>query len=430
MEKFDAIIVGAGPAGLSAAHVLAKAGLKIIVFERGEYPGSKNVMGGVLYSHVTEDIIPGFAERAPLERPVTEQRYWFTGKESHVSVGYKSGHNEKEPYNAYTVLRAKFDHWFAGEVEKAGALIITETVVKEIIYEGDKAVGVRTGRDEGEVYADVVILAEGVNCLLAQQVQFQGHISTRHLAVAVKEVIALPRGVIEDRFNLEKGQGVAIELIGENTKGMIGTGFIYTNKDSLSVGVGAILSQMMDKEINPNELLEQMKAHPSVRPLIEGGESKEYMAHLIPEGGYKAMPKLYGHGVLVVGDAAMLVNAIHREGSNLAMTSGKVAAETVIEAKKKGNFYASTLAIYQERLETTFVLKDLKKYQNLHHFLGENPHFFEMYPEMANNLAREFFTVDSVPKKEKQARMMSMVKENRSLWKLGQDMYRLWRVLG
>ena len=110
-KQFEVIVVGAGPAGIACANTLAKAGVKVLLLERGEHPCSKNVMGGVLYRQVTEEIVPEFWQKAPLERHVVEQRYWFTDKDSAVAVGYKGGNHAQEPYNAFTVLRAKFDRW-------------------------------------------------------------------------------------------------------------------------------------------------------------------------------------------------------------------------------------------------------------------------------------------------------------------------------
>ena len=428
--KFDVVIVGAGPAGLSAAKVTAEAGLSTLIIERGEYPGAKNVMGGVIYTNATGEVFPRFWEKAPVERPVIEQRYWFLSDRSHFGITYRSENFAAEPYNAFTVFRAKFDRWMGEQVEAAGALIINETVVKELIREGDSFTGVVVGRDDGSVKANIVILAEGVNCLLTQQAELQHHLPPEHLASAVKEVLSLPKEKIEDRFNLEKGQGATIELFGESTRGMLGTAFVYTNKDSLSIGVGALVSSLMDRHINQNELLEAVKKHPSIRPLLEGSEPKEYMAHLIPEGGYKGMPKIVGNGVMVTGDAAMLVNGIHREGSNLAITSGKIAGETAVAAHQKGDFSKSTLAQYEENLKATFVIKDLMKYQNTAGFLESHRDFLKYYPEAVNKAAHEFFTVDGIPKKEKQKQIMKLMTEERPLWQIGSDMYKLWRVLG
>ncbi|MHB8172819.1 MAG: FAD-dependent oxidoreductase [Thermincolia bacterium] len=428
--EFDLIVVGGGPAGLSAAYVAAKKGLKVILFERGEHPGSKNVMGGVIYRQATEEIIPGFWREAPLERPIIEQNYWFLAEKSAVKVGYRSQEFGDEPYNNFTVLRAKFDRWFGKKVEEAGALVITETVVDELINDGHTVVGVRTGRAQGEVKAPLTIIAEGANSLLTQQAGLRPDIPPQHLAVAVKEIIALPKETIENRFNLEPGQGAVIELIGDATHGMMGTGFIYTNEKSISVGVGAILSEVVARKVNPNDLLEHMKRHPSIKPLIEGGETKEYLAKLIPEGGYRAMPKLFAPGLLVAGDAAMMVNGIHREGSNLAMMSGKFAAETAIDALKRGDFSVGMLEQYQKRLENSFVLQDLKKYQNATGLFEENPQYFRQYPEMMNDVFHEFFTIDNVPKKAKQKIMLDKVRNRRSWGKLAGDMYKLWRAMG
>ena len=431
MQKdFEVIVVGAGPSGTACAHTLAKAGVKVLLLERGEYPGTKNVMGGVLYRQATEEIVPEFWKEAPVERHVIEQRYWFTDVDSTVSVSYKGESHGKEPYNAFTVLRAKFDRWFANKAVKEGAVLITETTVEDLIYKGERVVGVKTGRENGDVYANVVVLAEGVNSLLAQKAGLRDFIPANQLAVAVKEVITLPRGKIEDRFNLEGEEGITIELIGETTKGMIGTGFIYTNKDTLSVGVGALISQITENGYNPNDLLESMKAHPMVRRLISGGKSVEYLAHMIPEGGYKGIPRLCRDGLLVVGDAAMLVNGVHREGSNLAMMSGKIAAETILKARNHDDYSKPMLQEYEKALNNTFVLQDLRHYKNLNTLLEENPHFFKLYPHLANVALDKFFTVDNIPKADKQKDIIGSITKERSLYQIAKDLYRLWRVVG
>ncbi|MGI6187519.1 MAG: FAD-dependent oxidoreductase, partial [Brevibacillus sp.] len=171
-EKFDAIVVGAGPAGTACAYTLAKAGVNVLLLERGEYPGSKNVMGGVLYRKMMEDIIPGFYKEAPVERPIVEQRFMMLDEQSALTFSYKGLEWAKEPYNNFTVLRAKFDQWFADKAVQQGALLVNETVVRECIVEDGKVVGVRTDRPDGEVFADVVVLADGVNSLLAKSLGF------------------------------------------------------------------------------------------------------------------------------------------------------------------------------------------------------------------------------------------------------------------
>jgi len=268
----------------------------------------------------------------------------------------------------------------------------------------------------------VVIIAEGVWGQVAQKAGMAHKPNPHDVAMAVKEIVALPREKIEDRFQLQGDQGATIEIVGDVTMGTMGMGFIYTNKETLSVGIGCLLSDLAKKKIHPNDLLEHMKSHPAIKSLLEGGEVVEYMAHLIPEGGYHAIPTLYTDGALLVGDAAMLVNAFHREGANLAMTSGKIAAETVIEAKKIGDFSANTLSLYRKKLEETFVIQDLKKYKDAARFLENNPQFFTIYPKLADAALHGLLEVDGIPKLEKQRLILQEVKQQRPLWKILLDL--------
>lgn len=429
MENFDVIVVGGGPAGLSAAISAAQAGMKTVVIERGDYPGTKNVMGGVLYTKATDAVIPEFWKDAPLERPVIEQRYGFLKDQELIIGGYRDPAWGEPPYNAHTVLRVKFDRYLAEKAEKAGVMIIPETVVEDLLYKGDQVIGVRTGRAEGDLGAKVVILAEGANNFVAVKAGLAKPLRPEAVAVAVKEIIALPPEKIEDRFCLEEGQGATIELFGGSTDSMLGTAFIYTNKDSISIGVGVILNQLMETKWTPNDLIENLKAKPYIKRLLQGGETKEYLAHLLPEGGYNAMPKLYRQGVLVAGDTAMFVNGIHREGSNLAMTSGKIAGQVAAEAIKSGDTSTQGMSVYESRIRDTFVVKDIYKYRNLTSFLEKNPDLFKVYPEILADSARLFFTADGVPKKDRFKEIMKNAFEKRSKGSMFKDIFGAWRAL-
>ncbi|MEH7612231.1 FAD-dependent oxidoreductase [Gottfriedia acidiceleris] len=428
-EKFDVIVVGAGPAGISCAYELAKNGVNVVLIERGEYPGSKNVMGGVLYRKMMEDVIPEFWKDAPIERVIVEQRVMMLDKQSATTFGYKGLEFAEEPYNNFTVLRSKFDQWFAQKAVEQGALLINETVVLECIVENDMVVGVRTDRPDGDLYADVVVLADGVNSLLGKSLGFHKEWRPDEVALATMEILKLDSKIIQDRFGLEGNQGVAIELFGDATKGIVGTGFLYTNKDSLSIGVGTLLSGMIENKLKPYELLEYVKNHPMIRPYIQGSEPQEYLAHLIPEGGYKSIPKLVGNGVLVIGDAAQLVNAIHREGSNMAMTSGRLAAETIIEAKAIDNYSDVALKPYADKLLNSFVGQDLKKYKDATHHFEKFPQYFEQYIPLLNKSASQMFTVDGKSKWEKQKNIMSNIGGAKAKLKLAKDVYKAWKVM-
>jgi len=307
-------------------------------------------------------------------------------------------------------------------------LIITETVVEDLLYDGDEVIGVHTGRSEGDLGAKVVILAEGVNNFIAQKAGLAKPLKAENVAVAVKEIISLPTEKIEDRFCLEPGQGATIELFGDSTQGMVGTAFIYTNKDSLSIGVGALIKPLISAKWTPNDLLDALKAKPYVKRLLQGGEIKEYLAHMIPEGGYNAIPKLYRQGVMVVGDTAMFVNGLHREGSNLAMTSGKIAGEVAAQAIKIGDVSERSLNHYDDRVRDSFIIKDLHKYRKTGEFLESNPHLFKVYPEIASKAMKKFFTADETPKKEVQKQIMKMAFEKRSKRELLGDIFSAWRA--
>ena len=422
-QKFDAIIVGAGPAGCACGYRLAQAGLEVLVVERGNFAGAKNMWGGAFFGPTLGELLADFWEQAPIERYVARHRLSLLCDEDSLSIEFTTPKFSQRPYNGFTVLRSRFDRWFATKVQEAGAIVASGLAADDILWDGTKVVGIKAGGDE--LPADVVIACDGVNSALAQKAGLRGELKPQEVKQGVKEVITLPRETIEQRFNLTGDEGVAWTFVGSCTQGLPGGGFIYTNKDSLSVGLVVQLNALIDKQVRANDLLEGFKQSPTVARLLEGGKLAEYSAHLIPVEGINMMPRLYTNGFLVAGDAAALVvgTGLILEGANFAVASGVAAAETVIRAKGKEDFSANSLAYYQELLEQSFVLKDLKTYKEAPHFL-ENPRIYNIYPELACNLAEKLFTSDGQPRKRAWQLLRETMKDKVSLQQLARDLMR------
>lgn len=404
----DAIVVGGGPAGLSAAHTMAKAGMDVALIERGEYSGAKNV-GGLVYGTVLNEMIPDCFKQAPVERPVSRRSMVFLGGAEHIALDFGADEWNRPPYNnTYIVHRSQFDRWFSKQAESAGANLIEGTVVEDLIYEESggvrKAVGVRTRGNE-EFYANTIVLADGANCLVSEKARpalgIQGGKIEQEYAVGVKEILGLPKEKIEDRFQLEPGEGVAIDFFGVPFEGIIGGGFLYTAREAIHLGFAARISSMTKIGIRPGEVLDALKKHPVVQKMVRGAELLEYSAHMIPEGGYDAIGQLAGNGVMIAGDAAGFVNmSAYKEGTNHAMESGRAAGLTAIDAKKKGDSSRATLAAYEQRLAGGVVLKDLKRYRKVPEVLEECPDLLSLYPKKVNRMLIDMFTCAPESKKE------------------------------
>lgn len=422
-NKTDVIIVGAGPAGISCAITLAKAGKEVILIERGLFAGSKNVFGGAIYTEATKEIFPNFETEAPIERRNIEHNFAILGEEDSTTITYRKNDN-----SSYSVIRAKFDRWAAEEAKKAGAYIVEETVVRELIKENNKVIGVKTELEE--YFADIVILADGVNSLLAKQIGLRKDIDTKDVALSVKEVIKLDNQIINQRFKLKDDEGAIVEIFGGPMLGMLGLGFMYTNTDSVTIGLGITLNELAENNYRPYEILEKLKQHPTIAPLIEGGTLKEYSAHLIPEGGYKKIPKLCDNGVMIIGDAAMLVNNLHWEGTNLAMISGKLAAQTAVEAIEKNDFSKKTLSGYEKKLKKSFILKDLKTYRELMDVMHSRKKAFLCYYMKKINAFFEMFTsVNGIPKKENYHKFIKSIFTDRKISELFKDIWAIVKLL-
>lgn len=401
-DIFDAIIVGAGLAGSVAALVLAREGADVLVIERGNAAGAKNVTGGRIYAHSLERIIPGFAETAPVERRITHEKLAFMTETGAMTMDYLNADEASASQVSYSVLRSKFDAWLMAQAEEAGAQLITGIRVDNVVQRDGKVVGVEADGDILE--ANVVILADGVNSLLAEKLGMAKRVDAANVAVGVKELIELPKSVIEDRFQLQGNEGAACLFAGSPTDGLMGGGFLYTNEDTLSLGLVCGLHHLKDAKKSVPQMLEDFKQHPAVAPLIAGGKMVEYSAHVVPEAGMNMQPELIGDGVLIAGDAAgMCMNlGFTIRGMDLAVAAGEAAAKAVLYAKQNNDFSRNGLASYRQHLDNG-PMRDMRMYQRLPAFL-DNPRMFTRYPEMVVGVARDLFTIDGsapVPMRKK-----------------------------
>jgi len=298
-----------------------------VLLERGPFPGSKNVYGGVVYGRVLDDVIPRWWEQVPVQRWVVRRSTMVLTGSQALSVDFRSEAWGAAPYNGMTTYRSDFDSWLAGHAVSAGAELVTSTVATGLLRDTRGAVtGVRTDRPGGELRARAVIAADGVNSFLAKEAGLLPRAAAAEYTLGVKEVLDLPADVIEDRFAVGARQGVDIEMLGA-TRGIPGGGFLYTNADTVSVGVVVSLAGLAAAKVRPEQLVADLKAHPAIAPYLRGASVKEYSAHLLPEGGYRAMPKLAIDGMVIAGDAAgmCLAAGLWLEGVNFAIGSGLAA---------------------------------------------------------------------------------------------------------
>ena len=399
-ERFDVIVIGGGLAGLSAAYTLAAEGLEVLVLERGDYPGAKNVTGGRLYVNPVRELFPDLWKKAPLERFIAHEEICVMGRDRSLTVRYDGSELSHEPHQSYSILRGKFDKWFAKQAERKGATIVCKTRVDDVISENGRVVGVMAAGDR--LLADAVIACDGVLSFVSEKAGLKKSNDIGNFAIGFKEVIELEPSVLEDRFNLAEDEGAARLFIGDVTAGRFGGGFLYTNKSSVSLGLvlglGALTKE--DLAIHAPELLGRFKHRPEVSRLIRGGESVEYSAHMIPEGGMKAVGKLYGAGILVAGDAAgfSLNIGITVRGMEYAMASGYYAAQAVIKAKEHNDFSASALSVYEKLLNDSFVMADFKNFRESLDVL-EYPPLYGHYPELLVGIMKDLYEIPAGPKK-------------------------------
>ncbi len=400
-DDFDAIVVGAGMAGASAATRLAQGGANVLLLERGAEAGAKNLSGGILWGNDLDRILPGWQSAMPLERHIVRKRFGLLTADSAASFDLENGAWRTAPYVAHSVLRARTDAWLAKQAEAAGATVVTSVPVERLHWEGTRVHGVVQGGET--MTAPVTILADGANSRLAlgTPIRPNARLSGEATELGIKETYALDAAAIEDRFQLAPGEGHAEEWVtGLFPPGVMGGGFLYTNRDTLSVGIIVQIGSLFGKQVASHDLIERFKAHPAIQSRLRGAELVEYGAKLISSGWASRPAAFHGDGWMVAGDAAGFVfsNGLVIQGMNYAVRSGLEAAETALAAKSAGRSGGDPLAEYDRRLEATGVLPDFRDFARMDR-VKWNPRFYTVYPKFATSLLHDLMTETGTPKK-------------------------------
>jgi electron transfer flavoprotein-quinone oxidoreductase len=437
---FDAIVVGAGPAGTSAALALARGGAKVLLLERGAYPGAKNMFGGMTaYCPAPEQLVPGFWERAPWERAVTKRVLTVTSGTSSTSLVFQAASESDRPavgtgsysdrsLTGFTLFRPRFDRWYAEQAVAQGVTLLTGCRVEGLWVEKGAVRGVRVTGPDDIIEAPLVIACDGTLSLLAQEAGLHGGRKTGQVALGVRALYAHTEEGLNERFGLRGREGATHELLG-CTRGVRGGGFVYTQTDTVSVGIVVHLDSLVARGIPPDELLEDFVASPAVAHLLRGARLVEYSAHLLPEAGVKMVPRLATAGLLVAGDAAGLcyTNGLIQEGMNLAMASGLVAGRVGAAALAVGDVSASGLARYGKELRRSFVFRDLATWGRAIDFMHHD-RVFTVYPRVVGVFMEEVFRSNGLPKSRILGLGRRAAKDALPVRQLLADMYKAGRA--
>lgn len=375
MEKFDVIVVGAGVGGSASALQLARAGLDVLLLDKAKVPGHRNMTGGVLFGkylnkYGLSDLLPNFPKEAPLERKITDHIVYGISDPSRKTGSYKVKsfsdsilaklgifRSDFSTGSDYTVLRVKFDRWLSRQAMAAGAMLATETTVEDLLVDDGKVVGVLTPKES--IYSDLVIDASGVTSTLVEKAGLRQRLNPSDVYHGIKHLYSVGDTEIEEKFRVEGDGFKALLFMGDFMKGVQGGGFIYPNKDSISVGLVVSLKSLKEGAIKnlhtwgkPLDLLDNFEGHPMISSYLESATLVEYSSHNIPKGPSCMLKRPYSNGFLVVGDALGSFVKIGPmiDGMRRAIASGMMAAEICVRAKRAGDYSSDMLSAYSNRL--------------------------------------------------------------------------------
>jgi electron transfer flavoprotein-quinone oxidoreductase len=444
--EYDVIVVGAGPAGSAAALSLAKKGVEVLLLEKARVPGERSMTGGVIYGDFPDgwgliNLIPDFESVAPLERRIIshevvvlgapdfargKSRYYRLAKTSFpvrvglIPMSFETGHD-------YSILRRPFDRWFANLAVRAGAMLSTDSTAEGLIKEGNAVVGVRTNREE--LRAKLVIDASGVTSKLVAEAGLRDRLTPRQLYHGIKRVYSLDSEAIEKRFRVKEGTGRAVFFMGEFMQEIGGGAFVYTNRETLSMGLVVSMDSLIrrttehfDQVGKLIDVLDEFEEHPMVAELLDGAQALEYSAHNIPKGHKAILKRPYADGYLVAGDAlgAFVKIGPMIDGMRRAVTSGMMAAATYVEASSSGSYRSRNLSRYRDLLSPIY--EDVNR-SGRDSFVSESSFMYHTLPRLifATSLVSSEYTFAPRPAPPQSRDSIARVQDGTSLLAYDED---------
>ncbi len=380
--EVDVLFVGAGPASLSGAIALAQRAkaahhpLEILVIEKAAEIWNHAISGAVLDPRGLDELDPEWRSHGvPVEREVARDELWYLTQRGKIKVPFTPP--PLNNHGKYVTSLQKLVRWLADRADEAGAQVFPAFPGQELLWEGDRVVGVRTGEKGldrngqpkpnyepgADIMAKIVVLGEGPQGTLTKQAATRlGLYRDREpavFAVGVKELWQCPSGSVQP--------GSVIHTLGYPLPPeTFGGAFIYgMTGDVLDIGMVTGLDARDPTTDGHNEL-QRLKRHPAIASMLQGAKLLRYGAKAIPEGGLFAMPRLYADGLMIVGDSGGFLNSVRLKGIHLAMKSGMLAAEAAWIALQAERFDAQTLSEYQRLFEQSWAYRELHGARNFH----------------------------------------------------------------